>query len=112
MHIRHSERPKIRRDGFGATLTDTGKKAAYEFGSLLSRNRSYKLYHSDSKRVIETAEEIHKGLKSINADTHIEGIFHNSHHDQEKLRDYLRRDAVTDGEENARPFFINWASGH
>jgi len=47
MHIRHSERPEIAsREERGANLTESGKKAAHEFGSLLPRNRSYRLYHS------------------------------------------------------------------
>jgi broad specificity phosphatase PhoE len=113
MHIRHSERPKITsREERGANLTESGRKVAYEFGSLLPRNRSYRLYHTVSDRVIETAEEIQRGLKSIDADARIGSVFLRSHSNQEKTWDYLTRDVLLSGEKTALPFFINWVSGH
>ena len=112
MHIRHSERTEIRsREERGANLTESGKRAAYEFGSLLPRNRSYRLYHSVSDRAIETAEEVHRGLRSIDAEACVGGVFLHSHNDQEKFWYYLVRDGKLD-KMTARPFFINWASGH
>jgi broad specificity phosphatase PhoE len=113
MHIRHSERPKISsREERGANLTESGKRAAYEFGSLLPRNRSYRLYHSVSDRAIETAEEIHRGLRSIDAEACIDGVFLRSHSDQDKTWDYITRDKISPGKETARSYFINRASGH
>jgi hypothetical protein len=113
MHIRHSERPFIHSRGeLGANLTESGKRASYEFGSLLPRNRSYRLYHTDSNRVIETAEKIHQGLQSIDAETHIGGEFLKSHHDQEKIRNYIVRNVISKGEKTGRSLFINWAGGH
>ena len=93
MHIRHSERSQISsREERGANLTESGRRVAYEFGSSLSINRSYRLFHSTSDRAKETAEEIHRGLRSIDAEACMGGVFLRSHSDQEKLWDYLIRD--------------------
>jgi broad specificity phosphatase PhoE len=113
MQIRHSERSHISsREERGANLTESGRRAACEFGSSLPITRSYRLFHSTSDRAKETAEEIHRGLRSIDAEACIGGVFIRSHSDQEKLWDYLTRDIISQGERTARPFFINWASGH
>jgi hypothetical protein len=112
MHIRHSERPRITsREERGAKLTESGRKAAYEFGTLLPTNRSYRLYHTVSDRVIETAESIHQGLLSIGTDARIEGVFLSDHHDHEKVWQYLARDFRSE-KDASRTFFINWVSGH
>ena len=113
MHIRHSERPPIRSiEERVAKLTISGKKAAHEFGSVLPTNRSYRLYHTVSDRAIETAEAIHQGLLSIDAETRIKGVFLNSHHDQEKFWHYLAKNKFISEKKAARSFFIKWVSGH
>jgi len=112
MHIRHSERPLITsRSELAVSLTDQGRNAAYEMGTQLPEDRSYRLYHSASDRAIDTAEEIHRGLKSIDAEACMGGVFLRSHFDQEKFWGYLVRDVKSD-KQTARPFFINWANGH
>lgn len=109
MHIRHSERPPITPSSLvGTSLTDQGRNAAFEMGTLLPRDRSYRLYHSALDRAIETAEEIYRGLRSIDAEACMGGVFIRSHDDRDKFLSYLFRDL----RETARPFFINWASGH
>jgi hypothetical protein len=113
MHIRHSERPQIRsREERVAKLTESGTITAYEFGTLLPTNRSYRLYHTISDRVIETAEEIDQGLLSIGTDVRIEGVFLRSHHDHEKFWHYLAKNKFISEKKAARSFFINWVSGH
>jgi hypothetical protein len=58
MLIRHSERPQ----GFYATLTETGKKASYEYGTQLTHYKKVRLYHTYLERTRETAQQIHKAL--------------------------------------------------
>jgi len=112
MHIRHSERPPITsRSELGVALTEQGRNAAFEMGTQLPGDRSYRLYHSPSDRAIETAEEIHRGLRSIDAEACMGGVFLHPHNDQEKFWGYLVRDVKSD-KMTARPFFINWANGH
>jgi len=111
MHVRHSERTSINsREERDATLTERGREAAYEFGAKLPKDREYRIYHSSIDRAIETAEEIQEGLRSQETETQLGGVFMKSHHDREKLWDYLTRDCIDVEAENARPFFINWVS--
>lgn len=110
MHIRHSERPPITPESVVETsLTDRGREAAFEMGTQLPRYKKYRLFHSASNRAIETAEEIHRGLRSIDAEALMGGVFIHPHNDHEKFVGYLIRDLRSD--RTARPFFINWASG-
>jgi broad specificity phosphatase PhoE len=112
MHIRHSERPPVTPTSIlSAALTDQGKDAAYEMGTRLPADRTYRLFHSASARAIETAEEIHRGLRSIDADAHMGGVFHRLHDDREKFVSYLFQEYKPEMK-TARPYFIKWASGH
>jgi broad specificity phosphatase PhoE len=61
MFIRHSERPQ----GFYATLTETGKQAAYEYGQHLTQFKHVNLYHTYLERTKETATEVQKALIEI-----------------------------------------------
>jgi len=109
MHVRHSERPPLTPESVVETsLTDQGRKVAFEMGTQLPRDKSYRLYHSISNRAIDTAEEIDKGLRSNNVDSIIRGVFIHSHDDYEKFIRYL----LQYSNETARPFVLKWASGH
>jgi len=66
IQIRHSERPEVdlknMQTRYSTPLTERGEKAAYLFGSELSKDRNYYLYHTDVDRSVNTAEKIHEGI--------------------------------------------------
>jgi len=111
MHIRHSERPPIHsREEGGATLTETGIKAAHEFGARLPGDRSYRLYHSSSARTIETVEHINRGLVGKNARSRLYGVMpFRPQNQQEQFWDYITRDWIEGG--GGLAFFVNWVGG-
>ena len=78
MHIRHTERTIRNIDQYfnlnQMLSTDTGKRAANEFGSLLPLDRKIKLYHTYIDRSRETAEEIHKGVKDAGGISEFAGV--------------------------------------
>lgn len=74
MVIRHSEVDYQKMEDLPvATLTETGKEAAFEFGSMLPQDRSYRVYHSTFDRARETAENIVRGLESKGVDVGLRG---------------------------------------
>ena len=74
MIIRHSEVDyQTMEDLPVATLTETGKAAALEFGTKLPSDRSYRIYHSTFDRAKKTAENIVKGLDNIGVEVELYG---------------------------------------
>ena len=121
MHIRHTERPKSTQESreyakkTGKAIlksTAKGKQAAFEFGVNLPSKRVYRVYHSSVTRAIETAEQIHKGLLSQGAESHLKGVFMNVHYNQGRSLEYLQRDVHDVGASTARPYFVNYVSEH
>lgn len=72
----HSERDRIKsiEEIQMAELTPLGKKAAYEFGLNLPKNRTYRIYHSPYLRNQQTAEKIHEGTKMLGTKTEFMGL--------------------------------------
>ena len=62
--LRHSIREEISDKASirGALLTNEGKKLAYEFGTLLPKDRFIRIFHSPISRCKETAESIYEGI--------------------------------------------------
>jgi broad specificity phosphatase PhoE len=73
--IRHSERPINLpvQETIKAELTQAGHKMAYEFGKRLPVLKSFRIYHSPSYRVQQTAERIHEGALDAGANSILEG---------------------------------------
>ena len=69
--VRHAERSKSPSghpadfEGSSLLLTDNGHAAARRFGSRLPRDRSLRIYHSPSRRAIETAGDVLEGFKAV-----------------------------------------------
>jgi broad specificity phosphatase PhoE len=114
MHIRHSERPPINSvKDRNASLTETGKKAAYDFGVSLPIQRVFRIFHSPAERSRQTAEMIHKGLTDIGAETTIKGnVDIRLKLDEDKFWHYYKRDVLDEQTENVLSFFINFASNN
>jgi len=109
MVIRHSarEEPEELTEVFEAPLTQLGRDAAFEFGSLLPNSRTYQIYHSTIDRCRDTAKYIEKGIKSKNGKT----IFHGDMEtlmtikcSREKFIEYVERDSDL--------FIDHWVAGH
>lgn len=122
MHIRHTERPnatpedveQARKTGRSHILsTEKGKEAAYEFGTRLPIDRTYRFYHTSADRTKETAEKIHEALLERGANSSFYGLM-SSHPqgDYTKRLTYIIRDRIIDGTyTNPRPVLIKWISG-
>jgi broad specificity phosphatase PhoE len=113
MHIRHSERPRIKNpDDLHALLNDRGREAARDFGSRLPEGRLYKLHHSYFDRARETAEEILRGIEEAGGEGEIVGTVNlETILDLEKYNHYFVRDLLEgDTPESAADYFYKWAS--
>ena len=79
LHIRHTETLHRARNlmgtpqGYSSLSTEKGKQATYELGTLLPKNKKYRLYHTKIERTKETAQELQKGLHSNGANAEIQG---------------------------------------
>lgn len=117
MHIRHTERPAIKpgdRDGEKMLTTELGRRAAFEFGSVLPADRRYRLYHTFIERSRETAEEIHRGILSRDGASEIVGpVLFSTIVDPEKFPEYVDRE-IEDGQREGlgMALFTKWISGH
>jgi hypothetical protein len=81
LHIRHTERTIANIDhnyNLNQMLsTDTGKRTANEFGSLLPLDRKIKLFYTYVDRSRETTEAIHKGIKDAGGISELVGVIPN-----------------------------------
>lgn len=122
MHIRHTERPnatpedmeRARRTGRSHILsTEKGKEAAYEFGTRLTLDRTYRFYHTPVDRTKETAEKIHEALLERGASSTFNGVMSSqTMGDRNKRLEYIIRDRILDGSyANPRPVLIKWVAG-
>ncbi len=122
LHIRHTERPQATPEGIeqaikaGHTLllsSERGKKAAYELGNQLPKEREYRIYHTSVKRTQETAENIHKGIQAQNLNSKLEGVFFKRPNDDypKRLRYMIRDTAELDTLKSIRQFFVHRISG-
>ncbi len=64
--LRHSDREKISDviKSFDVPLTDQGREIARRLGNELSKTNSYRLYHSDVPRCMNTAKSIAEGVEA------------------------------------------------
>ena len=110
MIIRHSYRlnaknindtPKMR-------LTPLGHEVAFQFGTLLPKNRPIRIFHSISPRCIETAEEIFKGFKENSGEGEMKGPLRPLYQIGGDF-EYFKKKIF----HASPPQFINrWAAGH
>lgn len=117
MHIRHTERPVIEPgnvDGIRTLTTELGRRAAYEFGSMLPTDKRYRLYHTYIERSRETAEEIHRSIRSNDGMSEVVGpVPLSSVVDPEKFPEYVTRETEeVPSESLAISLFTKWISGH
>ena len=59
IHMRHSMWPM---NSEFPDLTEDGIEAAYEYGTLLPKNKNYRIFHTPRNRTEQTANQIVKGL--------------------------------------------------
>jgi broad specificity phosphatase PhoE len=111
MHIRHSERPTNL--GIQVSITETGERAAYEFGSNLTDGRTYRIYHSYVDRSRETAEQIHRGIIDKGGDGRIMDLVDLSFvYDADKFMHYIIHDTQEhDVLKKGQSVFFKWVSG-
>ena len=107
--IRHSarEEPQEVTEVFKASLTELGKRAAFEFGNNLPKDKIYQIYHSTIDRCKETAIYIDKGINHKNGKTQFKGEMENLttiKTIREKFIEYIRQDS--------RLFLDHWFAGH
>lgn len=115
IHIRHSERPRIKKigDGRQTLLNTAGKQAAYEYGANLPPERKYRLYHTHYERTKETIQQIHQGIVDNDGKSKImRALPIATILNPEQYRHYISRDTEGgDTDETAMSCFHNWVSG-
>ena len=88
MHIRHSAREQT---GYYSALSEEGKEAAYEFGTLITSGRKTRLYHTVLLRSQETAQKIHQALSNQGTESTVIGELNIvSTYSPEKFRDHMK----------------------
>jgi len=102
IHIRHTERPGVTGPNSNTLLsTPIGREASIEFGEELSRNRSYRIYHTLVDRSRETAEAICDGIRRNGAEVEIAGVFpFRTVYDPQAMDDYIDRVVKRCGDED------------
>ena len=87
-------------------MTPLGEQAACEFGSCLSKNFNYRVFHSPAPRCKNTAAQINQRIKDNNGISEVKGILHYIAEflfNEEKCNVYIKRDKSH--------FLTNWISG-
>ena len=114
MHLRHTERPMTglgNPDEFKQVSTESGKKAAYEFGERLPSKRNYRFYYTYMERTRETVQEINDGILANRGKTEIiSSIPLTTVVDRKKYDEIISRDS-----KNGLGYldiFSKWISGH
>jgi hypothetical protein len=94
------------------TLTETGKQASYDFGTRLPQDKTYRLYHTERSRTINTAKQIHEALSDRGISSKIIGdVGRPEKYEFETLRHYFSIEREHGSDHPVRSFFYHWIGG-